>query len=77
MLHPIVYHKVMHELAERFKEGWSIKGYRQIRDVVARNVTKLPSLIFEAKNRVMVNHCEHSEQIGDKKHLLFHIVKYC
>jgi hypothetical protein len=31
----------------------------------------------EAKGTVLVNHCEHSQEIGDKKKLLFHIQKYC
>jgi hypothetical protein len=38
LLHPIIYHKVACELAERFKEGRSIKNYQSLRDVVARNL---------------------------------------
>ena len=48
-----------------------------LKDIVSKNLAASPSICIESKNQVVFNHCEHADEIGDKKNLMFHVEQYC
>lgn len=65
----------MVELINKFKDNRYIKNYAFLKDVISHlyNINNESLLKVDCKNLKVVNHCEYSNEIGDKKALFYHI----
>ncbi len=77
-MHPNIYRQFILEFVCKFKQNAYLKHFVYIKEQVLKYYNKLDFLKrVESKKMKIINHCENSEQIGDKKLLFFHIGNYC
>ena len=61
LLHPLIYNKIVSEIAQKFMANQNVKLYQFVRDTIPRFLLSKPTEIFEAKSLTVCNHCEHSK----------------